>query len=692
MDEYFYQVLTPAEITQLRAETERRLGDANILNNRLTTTANMAKNLSPMANLGIMLGTLGGMWGANQYNNHFQKQVDDADKAFRENTRKVFENWGQSASQPSNGVNAQPTNQSSTPTSQPAPSNPIFSTPPAQPQYIDQAITPTEQIQTADQMSQQLNGENYQTFRENFPAPVPTPSISPREFNLQGQIFEQKLKYDDAQKKFAQATGDEERNVYKKVMDDAATNANLLRHNAQQLNWNTEGFNQDNTLGEAVQRMNFNRARGAYGLLDMPSSAAQQRDMYRQLVDSGFSRNVAREAARQRSDEFREANIQRLMEGINTYGLNPDGSINEFGQMLAQKLYAESPYADKFVGGYAMPKDAYNANAQMALTTLAQNMQNARQLAQLRQAREIADANLELNKEKLRLDWARFNSDAVYKAEMLKQNEVDRMSKSPTGRYKGWYDFGIMSGLSEEDAKKFAGTIVMNESYSKGGKSGSSSENSKVQQGYEEVTNILNGQLLRLQDALSRKDNQSAEEILGGIDTIISDPNFKNIGLLSADDYQYILEQQNIYRKVISGEMTYEEARKLGAKPQPSDYKGEHDSNLTNEMNKPEHQEEINDAIAKSRDNKAKQEAKAIADAEQKRKAAEIQKSVGTTGTYRVDNPKRYQEPNHYVTPKIVMNYTGNRIVTNWNDLSLEQRIQLKNAGYTGGGNYYAGR
>ena len=339
------------------------------------------------------------------------------------------------------------------------------------------------------------------------------------------------------------------------------------------MGYNVNGLRANDDYDTAIQTIFLDRERGMKELLlkellGMPSTGVQSFNVYMDLVREGEKPHVARQVA---GNYFRESNIQRLMEGINTYGLNPDGSINEFGQMLAQKLYAESPYADKFVGGYALPKDAYNANAQMALTTLAQNMQNARQLAQLRQAREIADANLELNKEKLGLDWARFNSDAVYKAEMLKQNEVDRMSKSPTGRYKGWYDFGIMSGLSEEDAKKFAGTIVMNESYSKGGKSGSSSEDAKVQQGYAEITNIISNQLLRLQNSLERGDTQSAEEILGGIDTIISDPNFKNIGLLSADDYQYILQQQDIYRKVISGEMTYEEAGKLGAKPQPSD-------------------------------------------------------------------------------------------------------------------------
>ena len=76
MYDFFSKIQTPEEIAQFRAATERQLSDANILNNRLSTTTNMTKNLSPMANLGIMLGTLGGMWGANRYNDILQNKIE----------------------------------------------------------------------------------------------------------------------------------------------------------------------------------------------------------------------------------------------------------------------------------------------------------------------------------------------------------------------------------------------------------------------------------------------------------------------------------------------------------------------------------------------------------------------------------------------------------------------------------------
>ena len=314
---------------------------------------------------------------------------------------------------------------------------------PAQSQYIDQAITPPQKFQTTDQMNQQLNGANYQNFRENFPNPAP----SPREFGMQKQ---QKLIYDDAQKKLAEATNDQERGRFQKVMDDAATSANLLRQNAQNLGWNTTGFNADNSLGEAVQRMNLNRNRGAYEVLDMPSTSAQLRSHYQQLLDKGVSPSLARAATKLKHDEFRESNIQKLMEGFNAYGLNPDGSVNEFGQMIAQKLYGESPYADKFISGYASPRDNFNRNAALEQITLAQDAAMARQLAQLQRAENIADKNLGLQKSRLELDTNKFYADQNYRNAVLQQNEDERNSATPAGVFEGWTKF---YKLTNPDAK-----------------------------------------------------------------------------------------------------------------------------------------------------------------------------------------------------------------------------------------------
>ena len=547
---------------------------------------------------------------------------------------------------------------------------------PAQSQYIDQAITPPQKFQTTDQMNQQLNGANYQNFRENFPNP--TPSISPREFGMQKQIYEQKLIYDDAQKKLAEATSDQERGRFQKVMDDAATSANLLRQNAQNLGWNTTGFNADNSLGEAVQRMNLNRNRGAYEVLDMPSTSAQLRSHYQQLLDKGVSPSLARAATKLKHDEFRESNIQKLMEGFNAYGLNPDGSVNEFGQMIAQKLYGESPYADKFISGYASPRDNFNRNAALEQITLAQDAAMARQLAQLQSAENIADKNLGLQKSRLELDMAKFLADENYRGQMIAQNNLDRESKTPTGTYNAWLEFGKMAGLPEEETKTLAGMAVENLLFGGRGKSSSSDGSSKTQQNYDEITNIINNQYLRVKDALRRKDTDAAAEILSGIELMIGDTKFNNIGLLTADDYQYILAQQEVYRRVISGELTLEEAEKLMGKVQPSNYKGENDQALADEMNRKRNSGNSETATDSPNETNSSSDANRYAD------------EYARSGVVRIDNPTQYQEPHYHVAkPNVFSSYSGMPTATDWENLTDEQRAQIWNS-FRGGNGYRA--
>ena len=60
---------TPQEINQLQQILSQRYQEGALQNQNMNTVANMTKNLSPAANLGIALGTLGGNWLADRYNN-----------------------------------------------------------------------------------------------------------------------------------------------------------------------------------------------------------------------------------------------------------------------------------------------------------------------------------------------------------------------------------------------------------------------------------------------------------------------------------------------------------------------------------------------------------------------------------------------------------------------------------------------
>lgn len=77
---------TPQELTQIQQILAQRYQNAALQNQNMNTVASMTKNLSPAANLGIALGTLGGRLMAQNWNNrndlkflqeylNFQKQL-----------------------------------------------------------------------------------------------------------------------------------------------------------------------------------------------------------------------------------------------------------------------------------------------------------------------------------------------------------------------------------------------------------------------------------------------------------------------------------------------------------------------------------------------------------------------------------------------------------------------------------------
>lgn len=92
MAEYdmFQNLYTPEEVARMKAQLEQSYQNAALQNQNLNTAASMTKNLSPMANLGIMLGTLGGKWAANQYNN--LQQIQHEKNIARTNWQNAKEN------------------------------------------------------------------------------------------------------------------------------------------------------------------------------------------------------------------------------------------------------------------------------------------------------------------------------------------------------------------------------------------------------------------------------------------------------------------------------------------------------------------------------------------------------------------------------------------------------------------------
>lgn len=72
----YQSIYTPEEIARMKAQLEQSYQNAALQNQNINTATNMTKSLSPMANLGILLGTLGGKWGAQRLNDIWDARID----------------------------------------------------------------------------------------------------------------------------------------------------------------------------------------------------------------------------------------------------------------------------------------------------------------------------------------------------------------------------------------------------------------------------------------------------------------------------------------------------------------------------------------------------------------------------------------------------------------------------------------
>jgi len=80
------------ELLQMKAQIENSQRDAMIQNQNMNTVANMTQNVSPMGNLGIALGTIGGNLAARYFNNQWEKDLKNTieqNKAIQETLPKI---------------------------------------------------------------------------------------------------------------------------------------------------------------------------------------------------------------------------------------------------------------------------------------------------------------------------------------------------------------------------------------------------------------------------------------------------------------------------------------------------------------------------------------------------------------------------------------------------------------------------
>ena len=143
--------------------------------------------------------------------------------------------------------------------------------------------------------------------------------------------------------------------------DAFAANANERRANSQALGIDISDYDTGKTLQESAQSVNTYRNSAVRDFLNLPTVGQLEEDRYRELRSKGASpRQAERILGRERAGR-EEDFLRRAEEGIMTYGLNPDGSLNGIGLTLARRLNPSDPAiaAQLYTGAFALPKNVF---------------------------------------------------------------------------------------------------------------------------------------------------------------------------------------------------------------------------------------------------------------------------------------------------------------------------------------------
>ncbi|MBQ7705233.1 MAG: hypothetical protein IJT73_07400 [Selenomonadaceae bacterium] len=438
-------------------------------------------------------------------------------------------------------------------------------------------------------------------------------------------------KLNDSYKEAAQA----ENALLKAQQGEYAKMADMTRNTAHNLGIDTSGFNADNTLAESQQAIQLRTAQEMQGLLNLKPVQAQQLDAYNQMREAGLSPRRARRTAALLHDEFRENNVNQLLNGLQNYGYDPDGSINQFGTMLLGKLTNENPYITQtLMNLVATPKNAYSEAQQNYRQGLVADRQDRMQEQNFRNDLFKLNAMQDFQREQNEQAQANAERMAILNA-ALKGTGVaqDKLTQEIQGL--------MRMGLDEETAKN----LYLRQHYSNALKS--LNPDSGILKDENEFSNFADGYFGSIETFINLGNNEAAKQMIEELQSQMASGEFKYATSLNAARANYILTRLDRLSKVANGEMTLEQLEKLekGAKNghwQESNY-----------------------------DEKAINEAKRIAEEDRKKREQERQAR------------EKYEHGRDALTSTQPINFTGQSILRNPNPENVWER------GYSGNGGIY---
>ena len=354
----------------------------------------------------------------------------------------------------------------------------------------------------------------------------------------------QNPKYNDDQRKVIQdniALGE-------KALQGYGNYANFLRNSAGQLGIDVADYGSDRTAQQSAQALNNYAAGRVRDLLALPPVDEQERSHFDELMARGVKASRAHAIINRNHDRVQNNYLRQIFDGMMTYGVNPDNSLNAYGMMLAQKMNPGSPETalSLFANGFATPKEVFNANNQANIWN--NRLAQQRALAQAEQEAKWRNLQATLQNQRERDQYLQGQQNQRTAAEIQSREKIE-YSKSEQGKIAQWYElYRNEFHLSHEDALAKAIEQV--------GK-----PPSKDDKAFEETLNRLGNHYQNIELAMKDGDFDLANQHIDEIANKLRDDNEDYSKILNATEYKKAFESLKIYRKMANREYTFDEGK-----------------------------------------------------------------------------------------------------------------------------------
>ncbi|MBR1646008.1 MAG: hypothetical protein IJ685_04430 [Selenomonadaceae bacterium] len=350
--------------------------------------------------------------------------------------------------------------------------------------------------------------------------------------------------------------------------DAFAANANERRNQARAIGIDISDYDEGKSLQDVTQSANTYRNSAVRDFLNLPTVNQLEEDRYRELRSKGASpRQAERILGRERAGR-EEDFLRRAEEGIMTYGLNPDGSLNGIGLTLARRLNPSDPAiaAQLYTGAFALPKNIFTEDRADNRTILNNTASAQRQAAQIAATQWATIFNNDAQNDRLdktlthqerqqdkqfahaeKMQGLREAAEYHRKVLQLEADKIKAYLESPIGKFESWFTLGKTLYGDEKQAAEWAKTQVEK-------KPPSDSEEK-----FKAAGNLLGNRYRDIETALKDGNKDLALQNIGAIESLLrDDSNYAE--LLDVGAYSAALHILDTYRKVAENKYTLTQA------------------------------------------------------------------------------------------------------------------------------------